>query len=77
MVVGIEILEPWASPTEQRDAILKLLEKGPSLPRQIEVRREAVRRLLDPVAKSLGIAVRVTDLEVLEAVEEELLVWLT
>lgn len=79
LIVGMQLLKPWASATERQEAVLTLLEQGPHLPREILVGREEVRRVVASLAQGLGISTRVAGLSVLEALKEELadeLTWL-
>ena len=45
LIVGNELLEPWASATERQEAVFKVLERAPGLPHEIQVGREEVQRL--------------------------------
>lgn len=72
LIVGVQLLKPWASPTEKQEAVLALLEQGPHLPRQILVAQEEVKRVVGGVARGLGISIRIGDLVVLDAVKDEM-----
>jgi len=72
LIVGNELLEPWASATERQEAVFKVLERAPGLPLEIQVGREEVQRLLRPIATALGVRVRLTALGAIEAVKEDL-----
>jgi len=72
LIVGAQLLKPWASATEKQEAVLALLEQGLHLPRQILVAQEDVKRVVGGVARGLGISIRIGDLVVLEAIKEEM-----
>lgn len=72
LIVGNELLEPWASATERQEVVFKVLERAPGLPQEIQVGREGVQRLLQPMATALGVKVRLANLGAIEAVKEEL-----
>jgi hypothetical protein len=72
LIVGNELLDPWASAQERQEAVLKVLEQAPGLPQEIQVGREEAERLLRPLTTALGVKVRVADLDELEAIKEEL-----
>jgi hypothetical protein len=76
LVLGSELLEPWASATERQAAVLALLEQAPTLPRVLRVGRPEVEGLVAPVAEGLGIRTQVADVALLEQLKGELLGYL-
>jgi hypothetical protein len=72
LVLGADVLEPSAGPAERQQAIVKLLEQAPALPRAIRVGRDTVERLIAPLARPLGIRVQHGDMAPLHAAQESL-----
>ena len=77
VVLGTELLEPWASAQERLEALLTLLEQAPALPRAIRVGRSEAQRLVTPVAHALGIPTRMAELSLLDGLKAELLDYLS
>lgn len=59
MVIGVEMNEPWITPSQQREIILKILKNAGQLPMDILVNSKKVKEILEPIAKSLGISLQV------------------
>jgi hypothetical protein len=71
-IVGVEMTEPWLSSTEKRENILKILRKGSLLPRDIRVKSQAVKDIIEPLATGLGIKISIEPLTFLEGVKADI-----
>ncbi|MCX6021279.1 MAG: hypothetical protein NTZ05_06050 [Chloroflexi bacterium] len=73
LIVGNDLLEPWTTPAGRQSTMLHILETAQELPQEIQVDRDEVRQLLEPVAKLLGITVRLAALRGIQSVKAALL----
>jgi hypothetical protein len=64
LVRGFELLGATPSPQELQEAIVKLLEKGGTLPESLSVANDAAHRLAKAVASGLHIELQITDLPI-------------
>ncbi|MCX5999052.1 MAG: hypothetical protein NTU41_05510 [Chloroflexi bacterium] len=65
-IIGTETTDPWLSTSEKQEKVIESLEKAKLLPRSIWVKSDRIAGIVKPVAKSLGIDVRVGSLPMLE-----------
>jgi hypothetical protein len=66
MVLGLDFLGPAPGPVVKQELIVRLLERGHHIPRNLRVATEDMCRIIEPVARMLGMSVRVGVLPVLE-----------
>ena len=60
MVIGFDITGPVPDAHSKQEAIVNLFERIGLLPRQLRVSTNAMRDMMEPLAKALGIGVRVS-----------------
>jgi hypothetical protein len=58
MVLGVEMPKPYEIPAALVEQLLKAMEQMDRRPARIEVQRDEVAPVLEPVAERLGIRVR-------------------
>jgi hypothetical protein len=66
MVLGLDFLGPAPGPVVKQELIVRLLERGHHIPRNLRVATEDMCRIIEPVARMVGMSVRVGVLPVLE-----------
>jgi tetratricopeptide (TPR) repeat protein len=66
MVLGVDVLGPAPGPALKQELMVRLLERARHIPRNLRVATEEMRITIEPVAKVLGMSVRVGMLPVLE-----------
>jgi len=71
-ILGTNLTEPWLTFSEKQDEVILILRKANQLPREIRVKSEKVRRILEPITNILGIKLRVTSLSMLEQAKASL-----
>lgn len=72
LILGTNLTEPWLTFSEKQDEVIQILRKANQLPREIRVKSEKVRRILEPITSILGIKLRVTSLSMLEQAKASL-----
>jgi tetratricopeptide (TPR) repeat protein len=72
-VLGFDMLGPSPEAAARQEAVIRVLERAPRLPRQLRVATNENRRILEPVAEPLGISVRVGPLPALEEAKDSLM----
>jgi hypothetical protein len=66
MVLGVDVLGPAPGPALKQELMVRLLERARHIPRNLRVATEEMRITIEPVAKVLGMSVRVGMLPALE-----------
>jgi hypothetical protein len=77
LVVQMKMTEPWLNASEKQKEVIRLLEKSKTLPEEIRVRSQGTRTLLEPIARALGIRLRVSRLRLLEDAKASLYEYLS
>jgi hypothetical protein len=77
LVVQTNMREPWLTASEKREEIIRLLEKSEVLPGEIRVRSQSIRAILEPIARALGIRLRVSRLRLVEEAKASLYEYLS
>lgn len=72
-VLGFDMLGPSPKAAARQDSVLRVLERTQRLPRQLRVATDETRKILEPVAESLGISVRARRLPALEEAKGSLM----
>ncbi len=67
LIMGTEMTGPFSTPRQKQDEIIKILEKVGQLPKEIRVKADKMRPIVEPITAILGINLRVGPLPVLEA----------
>ncbi|MBI2856287.1 MAG: hypothetical protein HYX93_05510 [Chloroflexi bacterium] len=73
LIIGTEIMPPWALEAEQQQALVSSLERTGVIPASIIVPSPYVLRLVQPVADMLGAQAVVQEAPALEAIREDLI----
>jgi hypothetical protein len=55
----------------KQELVVRLLERAHHIPRDLRVATEDMRRIIEPVSKTLGMSVRVGVLPVLEEIKQD------
>ena len=66
LVLDTNLTEPWLTFSEKQGEVIQILRKAKQLPREIRVKSDKVRRIVEPITSILGIKLRVTSLPMLE-----------
>lgn len=66
LIIDSQMTEPWITLSQKRDTVIQILKRARQLPRNIRVKSEKVREILEPVIGSLGISLRMGPLPLLE-----------
>ena len=66
LILGTNLTEPWLTFSEKQDEVIQILRKANQLPREIRVKSDKVRRIVEPITSILGIKLRVASLPMLE-----------
>jgi tetratricopeptide (TPR) repeat protein len=66
MVLSVDVLGPAPRPVVKQELVVRLLERAHHIPRNLRVATEDMRRIIEPLARMLGMSVRVGVLPVLE-----------
>ena len=77
VVVQMKMTEPWLNASQKQKEVIRLLEKSETLPAEIRLRSQGIRALLEPIAHSLGIKLRVSRLRLLEDAKASLYEYLS
>jgi len=72
IIIDTQMIEPWATLSQQRDVIVQVLRKALQLPRNIHVGTTRVAEILEPITKSLGIDLRIGAIPMLEGFKQSL-----
>lgn len=72
LIIDSQMAEPWITLSQKRDAIIQILKKARQLPRNIRVKSEQVREILEPITSNLGISLRMGSLPLLEEAKASL-----
>jgi len=68
---------PWLKASEKQEEVIRLLEKSETLPEEIRVGSQGKRALLEPIARALGMRLRVSRLRLLEDAKASLYEYLS
>jgi hypothetical protein len=77
LVVQMNMTEPWLNTFQKRKEVIRLLEKSETLPEEIRIRSQSMRALLEPIARTLGVRLRVSRLRLLEEARASLYEYLS
>jgi hypothetical protein len=72
LIVGANLTEPWLTFSEKQDEVIQILRKAKQLPREIRVKSDKVRRIVEPITNILGVKLRVASLPMLEEAKASL-----
>lgn len=72
LIVGTNLTEPWLTCSQKREQVIQILTKAGSIPLEVRVKSDKVRRIVEPMASILGIRLRVTSLPMLEEAKASL-----
>lgn len=72
LILGTKLTEPWLTLSEKQDEVIQILRKAKQLPREIQVKSDKVRRIVEPITKILDIKLRVGSLPMLEQAKASL-----
>lgn len=72
LVINTVAVEPWLTVLQQREQVLQILKKARPLPRNILVKNEKIKAVLEPLTRSSGIELQVGPLPLLEEVQDSL-----
>ena len=72
LVLGTNLTEPWLSLSQKQDEVIQILRKANQLPREIRVKSNKVRQIMQPITTILGIKLRVGPLPMLEQAKSSL-----
>jgi hypothetical protein len=72
LILGTNLTEPWLTFSEKQDEVIQILRKANQLPREIRVKSDKVRRIVEPITSILGIKLRVASLPMLEQAKASL-----
>jgi len=77
LVVQMNMTPPWLNASEKQKEVICLLEKSETLPEEIRVGSQGKRALLEPIARALGMRLRVSRLRLLEDAKASLYEYLS
>lgn len=72
LIIGSKIAEPWLTLAEKQDEVIGILEKAGQLPRNIWVKSDKIRMMVEPITNGLGINLHVGKLTTLEEAKASL-----
>jgi len=72
IIIDTQMIEPWATVSQQRDVIVQILRKAGQLPRNIHVGSPRVAEILEPITKSLRIDLRISAIPMVEGCKQSL-----
>lgn len=72
LIVGTNLTKPWLNLSEKRKAFIQILEKADELPREVRIKSDKVKRIVEPITSILGINLRVASLPMLEEAKASL-----
>ena len=72
IIIDTQMIEPWATVSQQRDVIVQILRKAEQLPRNIHVGSPRVAGILEPITRSLGIDLHMGAIPMLEECKQSL-----
>jgi hypothetical protein len=72
LVLGANLTEPWLSLSQKQDEVIQMLRKANQLPREIRVKSDKVRQIMQPITSVLGIKLQVGPLPMLEQAKSSL-----
>jgi len=72
IIIDTQMIEPWATVSQQRDVIVQILRKAAQLPRNIHVGSPRVAEILEPITNRLGIDLHIGAITMLEGCKQSL-----
>jgi len=72
LIVDANLTKPWLTLSEKQDEVIRILRKANQLPREIRVKSDKVRRIVEPITSILGIKLRMASLVMLEQAKASL-----
>ena len=72
LVLDTNLTEPWLTFSEKQGEVIQILRKAKQLPREIRVKSDKVRRIVEPITSILGIKLQVASLPMLEQAKASL-----
>jgi hypothetical protein len=72
LIIGNQMLEPWAILTRQRDVIIQLFKESAQLPKEIFVGSPRVAGILEPVTSQLGIHLELGEVPMIDAFRQDI-----
>lgn len=72
LILDTGLTEPWLTLSEKQDEVIQILKKAKQLPREIRVKSDTVRRIIEPITNILGIKLQITSIPILEQVKSSL-----
>lgn len=72
LVVQMNMTQPWLIASEKREEVIRLFEKSEVLPVEIAVRSQSIRAILEPIARALGMRLRLSRLRLVEEAKASL-----
>ena len=72
VIVGANLSKPWLTLSEKQDEVIQILKKADQLPREVWVKSDKVRRMVEPITEMLGINLRIGSLPMLEQAKASL-----
>lgn len=66
LIIDSQMTEPWITLSQKRDTVIQILKRARQLPRNIKVKSENIREILEPVIGSLEISLLMGPLPLLE-----------
>lgn len=77
LVVQMNMTEPWLPASEKREETIRLLEKSEILPGEMRVGSKSIRAIMEPIARALGMRLRVSRLRLVEEAKTSLYEYLS
>ena len=72
LIVDANLTKPWLTFSERQGEIIQILRRANQLPREIRVKSDKVRRIVEPISRVLGIRLRMGSLPMLEQAKASL-----
>ena len=66
LILDADLTQPWLTFSQKQDKVIQILRKATQLPREIRVKSDKVRSVVEPITSILGIKLRVAPLPMLE-----------
>jgi len=72
LVLSANLTEPWITSSQKQDEVIQVLREANQIPREIRVKSEKVKRIIEPMTEILGTELSVGSLPLLEQAKASL-----
>lgn len=72
LVVGVNLTHPWLTTSEKQDELIQILKKANQVPREVRIKSDELRGIVEPITEALGVRLRVASLPLLEEAKANL-----